>query len=80
VREGKTSPEETIIMTTTLAPAGRWLSPADRCDRCGAAAYVLAVFRTGDLVFCAHHGRQYSATLAADAMLFYDESDRVLAE
>jgi hypothetical protein len=38
------------------------LTAADRCDRCGAQAYVLlSVFVAGsgerDLLFCAHHYR-----------------------
>jgi hypothetical protein len=55
------------------------LSPVDRCDRCGAAAYVLAVLTTGDLAFCAHHGRRYAAPLAATALLVIDESEQLLA-
>jgi hypothetical protein len=39
----------------------------------------VAVFGAGDLVFCAHHGRQYSAILAATAVLVLDESGQVLA-
>lgn len=46
-----------IDVNGTMAPA---LSAADRCDRCGAQAFVRA--RLGDglqLLFCAHHGRQH---------------------
>jgi hypothetical protein len=66
-------------MTTRPACAGPWLSPADRCDRCGARGYVLALLRGGELVFCAHHGRQYAEGLAATAVLVYDESDQLQA-
>lgn len=31
------------------------LGVSDRCDRCGAQAYVLVCGSTGDLLFCAHH-------------------------
>jgi hypothetical protein len=40
---------------------------------------VLAVLRDGDLVFCAHHARQYAEGLAATAVFVYDESDELLA-
>ena len=48
---------------TTLA-----LTAADRCDRCGARAYVLvsvSVPDSGDheLLFCAHHYQQHEAKL-----------------
>jgi hypothetical protein len=32
------------------------LSAADRCDSCGAQAYIRATLATGQLFFCAHHG------------------------
>lgn len=31
------------------------LKEADRCDRCGARAYVAAEIAAVDLLFCAHH-------------------------
>lgn len=31
------------------------LTANDRCDRCGAQAYVQIVGSTGDLLFCSHH-------------------------
>ena len=45
------------------------LTPADRCDRCGAQSYVLlSVFvpDSGDreLLLCAHHYRQHERHLA----------------
>jgi hypothetical protein len=49
-------------MTTTTAVAA--VSPAERCDRCGARAAVRAVLPGGgDLLFCAHHGRQHADKL-----------------
>ena len=55
---------------TLLAPAD--LSTADRCDRCGAQAFYRAVLAVGDLLFCAHHGREYSARLAEVALEVQD--------
>lgn len=36
----------------------------DRCDRCGAQAKLRAVLSPGVLLFCGHHGHEYSAKLA----------------
>jgi hypothetical protein len=54
------------------------LTADDRCDRCGAQAFVRATLTSGaELLFCAHHGREYEAGLrAADADLYW-ESERV---
>ncbi len=55
---------------TLLAPAD--LSTADRCDRCGAQAFYRAVLANGELLFCAHHGREYSDKLAEVALEVQD--------
>jgi hypothetical protein len=54
------------------------LTAADRCDRCGAQAYVRVVLARGDLLFCAHHGRQYELKLREVATEFHDETDRLI--
>jgi hypothetical protein len=60
------------MVTTTAAPP---LSPADRCDRCGAQAQVRAVMPGGgNLLFCAHHGREHQAKLREVAIEIHDES------
>lgn len=44
-------------MNATLTPE---LTVADRCDRCGAQAYIRARLADGlQLNFCAHHGREH---------------------
>ena len=59
------------MTTTTAAPP---VSPADRCDRCGARAAVRAVLPGGaDLLFCAHHGRQHAEKLRSVATEIRDE-------
>lgn len=64
-------------MTTLLATTTS-LTAADRCDRCGAQAYVRVVLTGGaDLLFCAHHGRQYELKLREIASEFHDETDRL---
>jgi hypothetical protein len=50
-----------------------------RCDRCGAQAYVRILLRSSqDLLFCAHHYRQYAPALAKVAAAIQDESPRLL--
>jgi len=59
-------------MTTTTAVQA--LSPADRCDRCGARAAIRALLPGGsDLVFCAHHGRQHAKHLREVAVEIRDD-------
>ena len=53
---------------------------ADRCDRCGAQAYVRATLHAGgELLFCAHHGKTHIPALEPLATI-HDESDRLLNE
>ncbi|MCL2465349.1 MAG: hypothetical protein FWF28_09825 [Micrococcales bacterium] len=59
--------------TQTYAP----LTAADRCDRCGAQAYVRVVLPSGELLFCAHHAREHAAKLTSIAALVQDETDRL---
>ncbi|WP_019631101.1 DUF7455 domain-containing protein [Actinomadura atramentaria] len=64
-------------MTGALAPT-KPLTVADRCDRCGAQAYVRAVLvGGGDLLFCAHHGRRYAEALRSTGADIQDESARL---
>ena len=62
-------------MTTALAPE---LTAADRCDRCGAQAYIRARLVTGgELLFCAHHGREHLPALMDKAVDVLDETERL---
>ena len=56
------------------------LTVADRCDRCGAQAYVRVVLPSGELLFCAHHAREHAPKFAEMATLVQDETDRLAAE
>lgn len=61
-------------MNAALAPA---LTTADRCDRCGSRAYVRARLNAGgELLFCAHHGREHAPVLRDHAEI-HDESNRL---
>ena len=57
-------------MSSTLLAAD--LTAADRCDRCGAQAFVRAVLTAGELLFCAHHARAHAARLAEVAVAVQD--------
>lgn len=63
-------------MNTTLAPE---LNISDRCDRCGAQAYVRATMGEGlELLFCAHHGRKHLEKLRGlDDVRILDETHRL---
>ncbi|MDS1271278.1 hypothetical protein RIF23_13325 [Lipingzhangella sp. LS1_29] len=64
-------------MTGTLAPT-QPLTAADRCDRCGAQAYVRVVLNSGgDLLFCAHHARKHDDELRKIAAEIQDETSKL---
>lgn len=61
-------------MTTALA-ASAPLTASDRCDRCGAKAYIrVRLASGGELLFCAHHGRRYEEGLRKVALEIHDET------
>jgi hypothetical protein len=62
----------------STATAADQLTAADRCDRCGAQAYIRATLDSGfDLLFCAHHFHENEARLREVAVLIHDESNRL---
>ncbi|GAA1276275.1 hypothetical protein GCM10009677_32420 [Sphaerisporangium rubeum] len=64
-------------MTGALAPT-KPLTAVDRCDRCGAQAYIRASLPVGgELLFCAHHGRRHVAALRDKGAEIQDESARL---
>ena len=63
-------------MSATVAAGA--LTAADRCDRCGAQAYVRATMESGfDLLLCAHHFRENESRLREIAVDIHDESTRL---
>jgi hypothetical protein len=68
--------KEEGVVTATLATSP--LTAADRCDRCGAQAYVRVLLASGgELLFCAHHGREHAPALSDAAATIQDQSDRL---
>lgn len=64
-------------MTTTVIDEVA-LTAADRCDRCGAQAYLRVTLASGhDLLFCAHHAKAHEDKLKQVALTIQDETDRL---
>ncbi len=64
-------------MTTALAPRSP-LTASDRCDRCGAQAYLRVELQSGgELLFCAHHAREHGPKLRALAVNWHDETGKL---
>ena len=72
---GRGREQESELPDGPLAGA---LTAVDRCDRCGAQAYVRALLPNGlELLFCAHHNRRHSSALMKIAVDIRDETDRL---
>ncbi len=64
-------------MTSTVVASP--LTATDRCDRCGAQAYVRATMESGfDLLLCAHHFHENESRLREIAISIQDESERLV--
>ena len=73
-------------VTPASAPAAWTLKVGDRCDRCGAQAFVRArievevepgVVGPVDLHFCGHHFRKHEGEIRAQAVEVVDERARI---
>jgi hypothetical protein len=73
-RREESAPAEAVPAAST------WLlTAADRCDRCGAQAYVRVLLPgRRELLFCAHHNRQHAPALAKIAVEIQDETRRLV--
>ena len=62
----------------TTAVASTPLTAADRCDRCGAQAYLRVELQSGgELLFCAHHAREHGDKLRQIAANVQDETHKL---
>lgn len=62
----------------TTAVASSQLTAADRCDRCGAQAYLRVELQSGgELLFCAHHAREHGDKLKEIAVNVIDETHKL---
>ena len=65
-------------MNTATAPSETPLTAVDRCDRCGAQAYLRVSLKAGgELLFCAHHAREHGDKLREIAVHVHDETDKL---
>lgn len=68
----------TTVLTPTLPTTVEPLTALDRCDRCGAQAYVRVTLGSGgELLFCAHHGKKYEDGLKSVAVGIHDETEKL---
>jgi tRNA A37 threonylcarbamoyladenosine modification protein TsaB len=78
--KGYTLSQEIIAEATTDAQeSSENLTALDRCDVCGAQAYIRVELASGDLIFCSHHGNEKKAQLEPVALSWHDESSKLLA-
>jgi len=50
------------------------LLASDRCDVCGAQAYIRVELAGGELLFCAHHGNANKEKLQPLTIQWHDQS------
>ena len=55
----------------------RKLTVSDRCDRCGAEAFVYAQGIDGELYFCAHHFNKHEDAIRSFAIEVVDEREYI---
>ena len=68
-------------MTENVVLDSKPLNALDRCDRCGAQAYVRAVMANGfELLFCGHHAKKYQEGLSNVASRIQDETSKISEE
>ena len=62
----------------TPKDSGIELDATDRCDQCGAQAFVQVFFSSGYLLFCNHHFESHKAEVEEKATLIHNESHRLI--
>jgi len=66
-------------MTEQLILEPTPLNAVDRCDRCGAQAYVRAtLLNGGELLFCGHHAKEYASGLKPLVAKIQDETSKLI--
>lgn len=78
---GATRTKEATLIDTTTAPASAStpLTTLDRCDACGAQAYVRVQLPLGEFLFCGHHAAKHADKLRAQATHWHDETSKLYA-
>jgi hypothetical protein len=71
------STDQTVQESTTNVEST--LNANDRCDICGAQAYIRVTLATGELIFCSHHGNEQRSKLEPIALSWHDETEKLLS-
>ncbi len=75
---GSSDRREARTVVNASVIEGAALSASDRCDRCGAQAYVRVTLANGfELLFCVHHSKEHADKLKQVALKIHDESARI---
>lgn len=64
-------------MIDTVEKTERAINIADRCDRCGAQAFVLAKLVAGELYFCGHHFAKHEKDIREASFEIIDERNYI---
>lgn len=70
-------------MTTVVAESlfdglsSKDITPFDRCDRCGAQAWMRAFKEDSELFFCGHHGNKHFVSLFSQGFIVQDDTYRM---
>ena len=73
-----TNDREGADVSTAVASSAAALTASDRCDRCGAQAYLRVELGEGaELLFCAHHAREHGDKLRSIAVNLHDETHKL---
>ena len=73
------SADQTVQDSSTETSAESTLNANDRCDICGAQAYIRVTLATGELIFCSHHGNEQRAKLEPISLGWHDETEKLLS-
>ncbi len=66
-----------IADSTPVAAPRPALTNQDRCDACGAQAYVAATVKGSELLYCGHHANKFEAKLKPLASAWHDERSKL---
>lgn len=69
-----------MMLTEDEKVKEKQLKIADRCDSCGAQAFVLVKMLAGELMFCGHHYKKHQDKLDNQAYEIIDERDSINAK
>jgi hypothetical protein len=67
----------TTVLEKVVDSPERELRVADRCDRCGAQAFMQAVKGSLDLLFCGHHGKKFRPALEDQHFVVLDSTHKL---